>query len=141
MRLGLSDSYSLSNEFLNDVLQRDNTDSAAGLGWEVGHEYHMRLAFLEEVEDIQAARLGAGFGERGEGKVAHAQGVLGVVGDEHLDKQHANKVVLVAGIVNRNARVPSREDIIHHLLVQDGVGRHGEDVLHGRHDVAHSLGL
>lgn len=40
-----------------------------------------------------------------------------------------------------DARVASGEDVLHHLLVEDRVGGHGEDVLHGRHDAANGLGL
>jgi hypothetical protein len=43
--------------------------------------------------------------------------------------------------VDRDTGVAGGKNDLHHLLVKDGVGGHGKDVLHGRHDVAYGLGL
>jgi hypothetical protein len=64
--------YLLSDEFLDDVFESDDTDSAFCLGREVRDKHHVGLALLEEVEDIKAARLGSGFGECRKREIAHA---------------------------------------------------------------------
>ena len=101
----------------------------------------MRLSFLEEVDNVQTAGTRTCLRQRGERKVPNSPCVFWVVGDEDFDEQHPDEVSIVVGGVDGDARVALRQDGVHHTFVQDGVRAHGEDVLHGRHDVANGLVL
>ena len=96
---------------------------------------------MKEVDDVKAGGLWAGFWEGGEGEFTDLFAVFWVVSDQDLDKEHTNKVVLVTRLVNWDARVASRKNVVHSLFVKDGVGGHGEDVLHWGHDVSDWLVL
>jgi hypothetical protein len=96
---------------------------------------------LEEVDNVQTRGVRRSLGKGGESKVPNPLAVLRVVRDEDFDKEHADKVAIVVWSVDRYSRIPLREDSIHHLLIEDRVGAHREDVFHGRHDIAHWLFL
>lgn len=111
----------LANELFNDVFESDDTNGTASFSRVFRNQDHVGLALLEEIENVQAACLRARLWEGSEGEVADAQCILGVVSDEHLDKQHAYKVVFVLRSMDWDARVSCGKNAIHHLFIEDSI--------------------
>lgn len=108
---------------------------------ELGNEDHVGFPLLEEVDDVEAGCLWAGFWKSGEGELADLFAVFWVVGNQDLDEEHADKVVFVTWFVNWDAGVTGGQDVVHGFLVKNGVGGHGKYVLHWSHDVSNWLVL
>lgn len=101
----------------------------------------MGFALLEEVDDVEARCLWAGLWEGSEGELADLFAVLWVVGDQDLNEEHSDKIVFVAWLVDWDTGVTGGQDVVHGRLIKDGVGGHGEDVLHWSHDISDWLVL
>jgi hypothetical protein len=46
-----------------------------------------------------------------------------------LDKEHTDKVVLLAGLVNRDSAESAQQDVVQQVVVQHSVRSEGHDVL------------
>ncbi|KAG2025100.1 hypothetical protein GB937_003330 [Aspergillus fischeri] len=101
----------------------------------------MRLALLEEVDNVQTAGFGASFGKRRQSEISHTLAIFGIVGDQHLDQEHTHKIHRVIGGMDGNAGVSLGQNEIHSRFIQDGICGHGEDIFHGRHDASDGLFL
>lgn len=135
MRRRYGGGHVLSNKLFDDVLESDDTKGAVVRAGIVGDEDKMRFAFLEKVDNVEAAGFGASLDNGAERHVADGYSIFGVVGDEGLDEEHADKVGGQAGAVDGDARVTRGEDVVHGLFVENVVLGESINVLHRGHDL------
>ena len=99
------------------------------------------MALLEEIDNVETARLRLRFWERREGEIADSDRVFGIIGDEGAHEEHADEIAGVVGNVDRDARVAGGEDFRDGILVENSVGGHNEDIGERRHDGGHGFGF